>query len=337
MEVIPNYSLQCHNTFGIDEKCFAFAAFESVSELEYLIAYAKSVNRPFRILGGGSNILLTQFCDCIIAKNNMKGIEVVADNEKIIRVKAAAGELWHDLVMYCVSNNFQGIENMALIPGTCGAAPIQNIGAYGVELKDFFVELTAIEIETGITKIFIHEDCAFGYRDSIFKQAFKGRYVILDITLQFNKVHEYKTNYGDIISTLAAKENIPSVMSIAQAVIEIRQSKLPDYTIMGNAGSFFKNPELEAAQFEPLVAVFEKMPYYRLPDNRVKVPAGWLIEQCGWKGYKQDNCGVHDKQALVLINLGKAKGKDVYNLSAKIIDSVRNKFDIVLEREVNIW
>ena len=288
------------------------------------------------VLGGGSNILFTKNFEGIVIKNEIDGIEKMAENDTHVFIKAGSGVVWHDFVLYCIENNYGGIENLSLIPGTVGAAPIQNIGAYGVELKDVFVELNAVNIYTREVVKFENSECRFGYRDSIFKHELKDKLFIMDVTFRLTKTPVYKTSYGDIESQLKLM-NVSeySIKAISDAVIAIRKAKLPDPAVTGNAGSFFKNPVVDASTFNNVYQTNKTMPYYQ-QGEQYKIPAAWLIEQCGWKGKNIGNVGCHAKQPLVLINLGEANGLDVFELSKQIIDSVTTRFGIVLEREVNV-
>lgn len=312
-------------------------AVHSVGDLK---AALKSNIRPIHILGGGSNILFTGDVPGLLLKNEIQGIEVVRTHKNKVWVKAGGGVVWHTFVQWAVSQGLGGLENLSLIPGTVGASPIQNIGAYGVELKDVFVKLEAYEWETGQIRTFSKSVCQFGYRDSIFKRAAKGRYCILSVTFSLTKATQHRLNlsYGDIQKTLTA-QNIthPDIQAVSQAVIHIRSSKLPDPANIGNCGSFFKNPETARSVLDRIRKNYPNAPGYDLPDGRVKIPAGWLIEQCGWKGKRVGNTGCYEKQALVLVNHGGAVGAEVLQLARDIIASVKQKFEVELEPEVNIW
>ncbi|HEX8460306.1 MAG TPA: UDP-N-acetylmuramate dehydrogenase [Segetibacter sp.] len=337
MQIQQNISLKDYNTFGIDATAKSFATFQSFTQLDELVEYAKKSALQTLILGGGSNVLFTNDFDGLVLRNEMKGIEVVAEDEDFIYVRAAAGENWHEFVLYCIKNNYAGVENLSLIPGNIGASPMQNIGAYGVEIKEVFHALTAYHIGERKEITFSASECEFGYRESVFKRKYKGQFVITTVTFKLNKKPVFNTSYGAIqqeLDTMGVKEL--SIAAISQAVINIRLSKLPDPKKIGNAGSFFKNPAIPKAQFENLQVRFSTIVGYPAKDNQVKVAAGWLIEQCGWKGYRKGDAGCHKHQALVLVNYGKAKGFEVYNLSSEILQSVEEKFGIILEREVNI-
>jgi UDP-N-acetylmuramate dehydrogenase len=339
MQIQENISLKPFNTFGIDAKARFFAWFSNIEELAQLTSAAPAINRqlPTMILGGGSNILFTQDYNGLIIKNEMKGIEVTAEDADHSYVTAAAGENWHRFVLYCIANNYAGVENLSLIPGNVGASPMQNIGAYGVEIKDVFHGLEAYSPEDNKIVTFGLEDCKFGYRESVFKHKYRNRFVITNVTFRLNKIPSFKTSYGAIQQELD-KMGISelSIQAISQAVINIRRSKLPDPAEIGNSGSFFKNPTIPLQQFERLKTEHPQIVGYPASANTVKVAAGWLIEQCGWKGYRKGDAGCHAKQALVLVNFGNAKGVEIYALSTEIMHSVEEKFGIILEREVNI-
>lgn len=349
-----NFSLKPYNTFGVEANARYFAEVNSVEELIETLKPSNSQTRhpelaeglPLLFLGGGSNILLTKDFDGLAIQLHLKGISEEIINENEVLVTAKAGENWHEFVLFCLQKNYGGLENLSLIPGNVGTSPMQNIGAYGTEIKDTFVSCKVLNLENlskndvGISLIedLNSEQCRFGYRDSIFKQEGKGKYVILEVTFRLTREHHsIKTEYGAIQSEL---ENLniqkPTIQDVSRAVINIRQSKLPDPKVIGNAGSFFKNPTIPLAQFEELKQKFENIQGY--PNgNFVKVPAGWLIEQCGWKGKQIGNVASHQLQSLVIINAtGNATGKEIFDFSTMIIESVVEKFGIELEREVNI-
>ncbi len=337
MNVHSNFPLTSLNTFGLEAKAKYFATFKSVEELKTLLAAPEHQDQKLLILGGGSNLLfVSEYFDGLVLHNQIKGIELTEETKETVTVKSGAGESWHELVLYTIEKNLGGLENLSLIPGTVGAAPMQNIGAYGVEIKDVFVGLEAYEIATGTIRYFALEECAFGYRSSIFKHEAKGKYVILSVSFKLSKHPAFRTSYGAITDTLKEMGVTElSVKAISDAVIRIRQSKLPDPKEIGNAGSFFKNPEIPVAQFEKLQAAYPTVPSYPTLPGMVKVPAGWLIEQCGWKGKVIGHTGVHKNQALVLVNYGKAKGEEIRQLSLQVQKSVKEKFAIDLEAEVN--
>lgn len=330
-----NVSLLPFNTFKMDVRASRFAVFSSIDELRKLLV--EKGTDPLFVLGGGSNILLTEDYHGLVLKNEIKGIELLNTEGNEVFVKVGAGEIWHEFVLEAIENGWAGIENMSLIPGTVGAAPIQNIGAYGVELKDVFFELSALNLSTSEIEVFKYEDCEFGYRDSVFKRHLKGKYIIVDVTLRLSKEPIFKTSYGDIQSTLEAhgvKEL--SIKAVSDAVVEIRQSKLPDPAVIGNGGSFFKNPEIPTEQYEEVKKKFPEMPGYKITDTITKVPAGWLIDQAGWKGRTFDSIGVHKKQALVLVNYGGGNGNAIYDLALQIKKSVKEKYGIEIIPEVNV-
>ncbi len=337
MPLQRHISLQPYNTFGIEAYANYFAAFSSVDELKETL-HQSDHSLPLLLLGGGSNLLLTKDFDGVVLKNELRGIRPVREDDEHYYVQAAAGENWHQLVLYCVAHNYAGMENLSLIPGNVGASPMQNIGAYGVELKDVFYELEAYDLHEKVITIFTKEDCRFGYRESVFKHEYKGRFVILNVTFELRKQPVFHTEYGAMQAELEKmKVSELSIAAISQAVINIRSSKLPDPNVIGNAGSFFKNPTIDNELFFSLKEKYPNLVGYATDDNKTKLAAGWLIEQCGWKGYRDGDAGCYDKQALVLVNYGNAKGSDIYRLSQRIIDSVDDKFGIMLEREVNLY
>ena len=327
-------SLKAYNTFGLDCNANLFAAFQSEKELKKLLPKAQE---PLLVLGGGSNILLTQDFEGTVLKNEIQGIEIVKENEEHAIVKVGGGEVWHDFVMWSIENKLGGIENLSLIPGSVGAAPMQNIGAYGVEIKSVFEQLEAIEIDTLASKTFNNEACQFGYRYSIFKGELKGKYIITQVYFKLQKKHNFNTSYGAIEEELKNMGvTTVSLKAISQAVINIRESKLPNPQEIGNSGSFFKNPVISTEQFKELQKEFPNIVGYTVSKDETKVAAGWLIDKAGWKGYRKGDAGIHKNQALVLVNYGNAKGKELVDLSREVQLSVLNKFSIQLEPEVNI-
>ena len=338
MHIKENFSLKNHNTFGVGVSAKYFAEVADLYELKYSIEFAKINHLKTLFLGGGSNILFTKDFEGLVIKLNLKGISEEISQENEVLVTAKAGENWHEFVQFCLSKNYGGLENLSLIPGNVGTSPMQNIGAYGTEIKDTFVSCKVLNLETFEVEHFNHEKCRFGYRDSIFKQEGKDKYVILEVTFRLTaKNHTIKTEYGAIkteLDTLGIGN--PTIHDVSQAVINIRQSKLPDPKRTGNAGSFFKNPTISVEQFSEVQKQHPHMPSY--PNgNTVKIPAGWLIEQCGWKGKQIGNVASHELQALVIVNkTGRASGKEIFDYSTMIIESVKEKFGIQLEREVNI-
>lgn len=338
MQIQHNVSLEPYNTFGIRAGAKYFSTFTTVDEINELLEDTRLLAPgPRLILGGGSNILLTKDFEGLVLKNEIRGIEITKEDKDHFYIRVGAGENWHQFVMFCVSNHYAGIENLSLIPGNVGASPMQNIGAYGVEIKDVFYELEAFHLydKTGVR--FSLEDCAFGYRDSVFKNKYKGQFVITSVTYRLDKKARFNTSYGAIQQELE-KMGVRdlSIKAVSQAVINIRSSKLPDPKQVGNAGSFFKNPQIPKQKAEALEGLYRGMPSFPVDAAQVKIPAGWLIEQCGWKGYRKGDAGCYPKQALVLVNYGTASGEEIFDLSEQILQSVKNKFGITLEREVNI-
>ncbi|MCK5399998.1 MAG: UDP-N-acetylmuramate dehydrogenase [Flavobacteriaceae bacterium] len=336
MTILSNISLKPYNTFGIDVKAKHFVSVKSIEELKSILKL-KQYPEKF-ILGGGSNMLLTKDIEALVIHIDFKGIEILSKDKNTVNIRASAGENWHDLVLWCLTQDFGGIENLSLIPGNVGTAPIQNIGAYGVELKDVFVECQALHANSLKIKTFTKKDCNFDYRNSIFKKDIKGEYIITSITLNLTtKIHKLKTSYGAITEELN-KMNIknPTIKDISNAVITIRESKLPNPKLIGNSGSFFKNPIITKSHFNTLKINFPEIPSYLVSENKIKIPAGWLIEHLGFKGKRFGNYGVHEKQALVLVNYDDAEGDDIFKLSQLIQSTVKRIFNINLEIEVNI-
>ena len=329
-----NISLKPITTFGIDVETKELIEFENITQLSKIdfSLFPKKL-----ILGGGSNLLFLGDFNGTIFQNKIKGIEIINRTETSITLKVGAGEPWHEFVLFCVKNTYCGIENLSLIPGTVGAAPIQNIGAYGVEVKDVISAVEAYDMIERKTKVFTNEECHFGYRDSVFKSVYKNRYIITYVHFKLSLKPKISSNYGAISSVLSEQkiEN-PTIKDISNAVISIRQSKLPDPKELGNAGSFFKNPIVTLDCYISIKEKYPTVPSFQINESQIKIPAGWLIETLGWKGKKEGNCGVHHLQALVLVNHGGASGKEIFDLSEKIIKDVFTTFNIVLEREVNI-
>ncbi len=342
MNIQENVSLKLYNTFGIEAKACQFAEIRSVDDLQEILRNPAYASLPTLIIGGGSNLLFTRNFEGLVLKISIQGIEAVREDAQHVWLKAGAGVSWHQLVLYSIEQGLGGIENLSLIPGTVGAAPMQNIGAYGVEIQDTFDSLEAVERQTGALKTFYAQDCHFGYRESVFKNVLKDRYIITSVTLRLSKQPVINTSYGDIEKILAQRQSenghhfVPGIREVSDAVICIRQSKLPDPAVIGNAGSFFKNPVIPQQQYEQLKKTFDQIPGYALPDQTVKVPAGWLIEQTGWKGKRVGDAGVHDRQALVLVNHGSASGEEIKALARQIQASVYEKFGIEIMPEVNM-
>lgn len=336
MQIFKNYDLTKLNTFGISAFAKFFVELNNESDIEEFFKSIEFKNNQKLFLGGGSNILFTKDFDGIVVLNKLKGIEIIKEDKDNVFIKSMGGEWWHDLVLFIVNRDLWGIENLSLIPGTVGATPIQNIGAYGVELKDILENVEAYEIETGAKKVFSKEECEFGYRDSIFKNKLKNKYFISSIILRLNKVGKKNIDYK-ILKEYLEKNKIvvQSPKDISDAVSAIRKSKLPDPIFIGNAGSFFKNVFVTKEKIEEIKSQYEDVSFFK-ENEMIKIPAGWLIEKCGWKGKRIGNVGVHDKQALVLVNYGGATGEEIKNLSEQIIASVNSKFGLILEREVNL-
>jgi UDP-N-acetylmuramate dehydrogenase len=330
-----NFDLKPYNTFGISVKADCFTSFSSIQELETVLSEHKK--EPLLILGGGSNLLLTKDFHGIVLKNEITGVQVVSESDDFAIVESGAGETWHEFVMKCIELNLSGLENLSLIPGSVGASPMQNIGAYGVEIKDCFESLTAYHIESGEIHTFDKNACKFGYRESVFKHEFKGQYVICRVSFRLKKNAHVNTSYGAISSELE-KLGIqqPTIRDVSNAVIAIRQSKLPDPKVIGNAGSFFKNPIVENSVYDAIKLNYPEAPFYPMDEHHGKLAAGWLIEKAGWKGKTIETYGVHTLQALVLVNYGGSTGNQIYDLSSHIILDIESKFGVTLEREVNI-
>ncbi len=334
MTIRENISLKSYNTFGIDETAAFFTEVQAEDELEEL----SSLPHTRKVLGEGSNVLLTKPVIELVVHNQLKGISVEREDDTHVWVKVSSGENWHGLVMQAIDNGWAGIENLALIPGTVGASPMQNIGAYGVEVKDTIESVTAWHWAEKCFVTYTNSECGFGYRDSIFKQKLKDKIFITSVTYRFSKTPVFNISYGAIEQQLkeAGVQEL-SVRAVAEAVIAIRSSKLPDPKVTGNAGSFFKNPTIPVEQYGQLKSTYNDMPSYPVNEHAVKVPAGWLIEKAGWKGFKKDSYGVHAKQALVLVNYGTAKGADIKALADEIVNDIAVKFGIELEQEVQTW
>ena len=331
-------SLLPYNTFHFDVKADVLVEINTIDEFQVLLKSSEWKLNKRLILGGGSNVLLTDDFNGLAIVNRISGIEIVEEDTESIVVRCGGGENWHQFVLYTLQNNWGGLENLSLIPGTVGAAPMQNIGAYGVEIKDSFHLLDAINLKDGTFEHFDSGKCQFGYRESVFKNELKGKYLIASVAFKLNKVgsHNLNLDYGILRNVLKDKsiEN-PNIKDVSQAVIAIRQSKLPDPAEIGNSGSFFKNPIIEPAQFEQLKSKYQDIPFYELEGGKIKLAAGWLIEKAGWKGHEENGVGVHQKQALVLVNYGSGKGKDLMKLAKKIQDSILAEFGVELNPEVN--
>jgi UDP-N-acetylmuramate dehydrogenase len=334
LNIEENISLKNYNTFGIEVTAKRFICIDSVYQLQELL----KVEKDIFLISGGSNMLLTKDIEKLVVHIDIKGVSIDQENENEVFLTVNAGENWHEFVLWCVDNNYGGLENLSLIPGNVGTCPIQNIGAYGVEVKDTITKVEALHIETGKLVQFSNEECKFGYRNSIFKNEVKGKYIITSVSFKLTKQnHNFNTSYGAIETELTSK-NIakPNLKNISDAVIAIRKSKLPDPKEIGNSGSFFKNPVITKAHFLTLQKTYPEIPSYIVSENQVKVPAGWLIEKAGFKGKRFGDFGVHKKQALVLVNYNNATGKDIYNLAETIQKEIKSKFEIKLEIEVNV-
>ncbi len=336
MKIKKNISLKNYNTFGIDVKAKFFCEINSINELEQALQL-EDYPKKF-IVSGGSNMLFTKNVDALVLYINIKGITILEESNDHVILKVMAGEIWHDMVLWTLDHDYGGLENMSLIPGNTGTAPIQNIGAYGVELKDTFVSCEAMEIGTQTLRRFTKEQCNFGYRDSYFKNKGKGKYIITSVTFKLTKrQHQLNTSYGAIEEELGRKGiTKPTIKDVSNAVVTIRRSKLPDPKVLGNSGSFFKNPVLNKTEFGSFIVSHPKAKFYKISDDLYKIPAGWLIEQCGYKGKRFGNTGVHKDQALVLVNYGNATGKDIMGLANTIMESVYETYKIRIIPEVNI-
>lgn len=336
MQIQSNFSLKSFNTFGIEAKAKSFVAVHSLDELKTVLA--EHAAEPKFILGGGSNMLLTQDIEALVIHIDLKGKRILKEDDDFVWVESMAGENWHEFVLWTIDQNFGGLENMSLIPGNVGTTPVQNIGAYGTEIKDTFVSCDAMKIDDQTMRTFNKEDCRFGYRESIFKQEAKNQYIITSVVFKLTKRnHNINTSYGDITKELALQNvSVPTLKDVSNAVIAIRQSKLPDPKILGNSGSFFKNPVISRSHFEKVQAQFPEIKFFEVSPTEVKVPAGWLIEQAGYKGFRKGDAGVHKNQALVLVNYGSATGQEILALSREVQQAVFDKYSIAIEAEVNV-
>lgn len=338
MQIIRNADLSAHNTFGIRAHADFLARFRDADQLRWLLNAPEMAGLPLLILGSGSNVLMTGDLKCAVLLNEVPGIDLVHEDDRHIWVRAGAGVPWHNFVLHCVEHGWGGVENLSLIPGKVGAAPMQNIGAYGAEIKDVFHSLEAIRRSDGELVTFDGSACTFGYRESYFKKDGRDRFVIMNVTFRLSKApHALRTTYGNLqeeLDRMGVKR--PTIKDVSNAVITIRQSKLPDPALIGNAGSFFKNPVVDAALAERIRVTYPDLVQYPASEGKVKLAAGWMIERAGWKGYRDNDHGVHDRQALVLVNHGNASGSAILELSERIILSIRERFGVELEREVNI-
>ena len=335
MKVFKDYPLLLHNTFGMDVKAALFIEYGSVEELKEVLRMAEVKEGRWLHIGGGSNLLFTGDYPGAVLHSAIKGHEIVKENGEEVIVRVGAGEVWDDFVAYTVAQGWYGAENLSLIPGEVGASAVQNIGAYGVEAKDLITEVEAVDVNTGEERVFKNEECGYTYRESVFKLSLKRRYVLTQVSFRLKKTPSYQLDYGNVRTELEKRGCGLTLENVRQTIIDIRNAKLPDPKIQGNAGSFFMNPMVSRSQFEALLAQYPQMPHYEVDAHRVKIPAAWMIDQCGWKGKQLGRAGVHDKQALVLVNLGGATGKEIIRLSEEIQKSVSEKFGVCISPEVN--
>lgn len=337
MEILTNYPLENYSTFGIDVKANLFVKINSLDDINELLQSKKFIYEPKFILGGGSNILFTKNYDGLICKISIPGISVIEEDDQNVLIEAGAGVLWDDLVSYAIENKYGGIENLILIPGTVGAAPIQNIGAYGQELAETFHSVNGVLVESGETKTFIKDECKFGYRDSIFKNELKNKFIITSVKLRLNKEPQAQLSYQEVINEIENQNVInPTIKDVSQLIAKIRRAKLPDPKEMKNAGSFFKNPIIPLKKYKSISDTYPDLKCYPVDNDNVKIPAAWLIEKCGLKGKREGNVGTYENQPLVIVNYGGATGKDVLDFAAMIRESVDEMFNIFLEFEVNV-
>lgn len=337
MKDIGYYSLLAHNTFGIDAKCRRFVEYASVEEAQKVVNSLSESDKPLMIIGGGSNLLLTQDYPGTVLHSAIKGMDVVDEDAEYVYLKCGSGEVFDDMVAYAVAHGYYGAENLSIIPGEVGASAVQNIGAYGVEAKDIIYKVETVEIATGEVKLFDNTDCQYSYRQSRFKHEWRDKYLVTHVTYRLSKTFNPDMEYGNIRNSLEAKGIMqPTALQLRDAIIEIRNAKLPNPKIQGNAGSFFMNPIVDRKKYEELIVLYPNMPHYTIDENHEKIPAGWMIDQCGWKGKSLGRAGVHDKQALVLVNRGGATGEDIIQLYKTIQKDVKAKFGIDIYPEVNI-
>ena len=335
MKVFKDYPLLLHNTFGMDVKATLFIEYGSVEELKEVLRMLEVKEGRWLHIGGGSNLLFTGDYPGAVLHSAIKGHEIVKENGEEVIVRVGAGEVWDDFVAYTVAQGWYGAENLSLIPGEVGASAVQNIGAYGVEAKDLITEVEAVDVNTGEERVFKNEECGYAYRESVFKLSLKRRYVLTQVSFRLKKTPSYQLDYGNVRAELEKRGCGLTLENVRQTIIDIRSAKLPDPKKQGNAGSFFMNPMVSRSQFEALLAQYPQMPHYEVDARRVKIPAAWMIDQCGWKGKHWGRAGVHDKQALVLVNLGGATGKEIIRLSEEIQKSVSEKFGVLILPEVN--
>jgi UDP-N-acetylmuramate dehydrogenase len=337
MEIIHNYSLKRLNTFAVNAIAKVFVDIKGEDELIEILSDTNLKNYRKFILGGGSNILFTKDFDGLVIKNSVPGIEIISADENTVTMESGAGEIWNDLVTFCVNRNFGGIENLALIPGTVGAAPVQNIGAYGEELSETFISLDGISMDSSEKVVFNKDDCRFGYRNSIFKNELKNKFIITKVRLRLNKNPKIKTDYGNVMDELEKTSKTRfSIKDISEVISKIRREKLPDPAVIGNAGSFFKNPEIEPDHYDLLRKQFPDLKGFPADGGRIKLSAAWLIDKAGWKGFRKGNTGTHINHALVIVNYGDATGEEILHFAKEIKKSIYEKYNVILEEEVNI-
>ena len=335
MKILKDCSLKSYQTFGMDVKAALLVEYSSVDELKQLLSEPCVTSSPWLHMGGGSNLLFTKDFEGTVLHSAISGFEVVSETEQEVFVRVGAGEVWDDFVAYAVKNQWYGAENLSLIPGEVGASAVQNIGAYGSEAKDLIVSVETIDAASGEKRVFLQEECGYAYRESVFKKELKGKYIVTHVTYRLGKCPCFNLEYGNVRSELEKNSCEVTLENVRQAIIRIREAKLPDPKVQGNAGSFFMNPVVPRMQYESLLAEYPDMPHYKVGDDWVKIPAAWMIDRCGWKGKRIGNAGVHDKQALVLVNLGGATGQEIVYLSQQIQKSVFETFGIAISPEVN--
>ena len=335
MDKYNNHSLLPYHTFGMDVKTSVFIEYTSVDELKQILQQENLSDKKWLHIGGGSNLLFTGDYEGVILHSAIKGTEIVYEDDESVHVRVGAGEVWDDFVAYTVNQDWYGAENLSLIPGEVGASAVQNIGAYGMEAKDLIVKVEALEVTTGNDSVFTNTECRYAYRESIFKKEWKGRYIITYVTYRLSKRPQFHLDYGNVKGELEKQGCELTLKNVRDVIIRIREAKLPDPKVQGNAGSFFMNPVIPRMQYESLLAKYPEMPHYKVDEEWVKVPAAWMIDRCGWKGKRMGNAGVHDKQALVLVNCGGATGQEIITLSQHIQQSVYESFGIAIVPEVN--
>ena len=335
MDKYNNHSLLPYHTFGMDVKTSVFIEYTSVDELKQILQQENLSEKKWLHIGGGSNLLFTGDYEGVILHSAIKGTEIVHEDDESVHVRVGAGEVWDDFVAYAVNQGWYGAENLSLIPGEVGASAVQNIGAYGMEAKDLIVKVEALDVTTGNDSVFTNTECRYAYRESIFKKEWKGRYIITYVTYRLSKTPQFHLEYGNVKGELEKQGCELTLKNVRDVIIRIREAKLPDPKVQGNAGSFFMNPVIPRMQYESLLAKYPEMPHYKVDEEWVKVPAAWMIDRCGWKGKRMGNAGVHDKQALVLVNCGGATGQEIITLSQYIQQSVYESFGIAIVPEVN--